>query len=251
MKQESSFRTYQLMILEFKQYLKQQGINQLQLARSSKIPLSTIKKVLALGPSSERDCSSVRFIQMVESVGLDYFTFVARIQLKQADDVFSFTMEQEQFFAKNFDYFLFFHKCYRDFLTPKQVKEQLQLADKKYWPILKKLESFNLIEVLPEEKLKFKVKGGIKYLADGPLQDLILKKTMEGLGQYLLTGQLPNYISSDGAPLDGFLRVYFGKITKERYWQFLEQFKNLHQKFMADCLIDRKLEKSQKLIDVT
>jgi len=244
--------SYQLMILEFKKFLKSTGITQQELAKRSKIPLSSIKKILAQGPNSKIDCSINRLIQMIESVGLNFFEFVASIQKKQQEDIFSFTLEQEIFFAKNFDYFLFFHKCFRDFQTPQNAKKQLKLSDKIYWPILKKLESFQLLEVLPGEKLKFKVTGGIKYLADGPLQDVILKKTLKGLSDYLLTGSVPSTLAKTSEELmSGFLRVYFGKVSKLNYMQFLEQLRSLHLQLAAHCISDRKVLPPSELVDVT
>ena len=241
-----------MIILEFKKFLKSSGITQQELAKRSKIPLSTIKKVLAQGANFPIDCSANRLIKMIESVGLNFFEFVASIQKKQQEDIFSFTLEQEKFFAKNFDFFLFFHKCYRDFQTPQEAKKQLGLSDKMYWPILKKLESLQLLEVLAEEKLKFKVSGGIKYLADGPLQDVILKRTLQGLSDYLLTGIVPTSLTKkDEELLSGFLRVYFGKVSKLNYLQFLEQLKNLHLQLAAHCISDRKVLSPSELVDVT
>ena len=185
---------------------------------------------------------------------LSFVNFIATLNRKQEEDVFSLTVEQENFFAQNLDYFLFFHKIFRDFFSAKQCKEKWNISDKKYWKILRKLEEFKLIEIMPGEEIKFLVSGGLNYIPNGDLQLVILNQLSKNFNEFLLSDNqnIDHLRDKNTTPvLQAYMRMYFGKVHPTSYQRFLDGLRAIHQDFARSCIKDRKSLSRENLVDVT
>lgn len=235
-------QTEQKQILEqIKSILKQRKLTYQQLAKKSEIPVSSLKKIFAGG-----DCSLSRILEICQCLDVSFIELAGVIAKEKKEDYFRFTLDQEKFFAKNMLYYRFFHKVFRDNLAAEETRDFLGLDDKMMWKILKKLESFQLLQIEPGLRLKFLVSGGLIFLEEGPLQDLILSGVANGFVDYLINGEMIK------EPVDSpFLRLYFAKMTVESYEKFLAGLKELHHEAGITSLRDRRFQPKENLIDVT
>ncbi|MDA8793608.1 hypothetical protein N9N67_10185 [Bacteriovoracaceae bacterium] len=247
----STSQEFQLIILEFKKYLKLHRISQGELSQKSKIPLSTIKKVL-----TGRDYSLNKIIVLLDSVGLSFIDMTSRIRKSLSEEVFMLSESQESFFADNLEYYYFYHKIFKDFLTLKDVKELMKLSESKYWKIIRKLEKFQLLELHSGNKIILRIEKGITLRPDGDLQKAILNRIGKGFNQYLFDEDFA--LKNKGFPLrdqekynSPYLRLYFGKIHPHHYRNLQDRLKDIHDEFVQTCVADRKYYNKNQLIDAS
>ncbi len=221
--------------------LKEKNISYKMLAELTEIPESTLKKNFA-----KSDCSLARLTTICEAIELSLIDLITQIGLKKKNITFSFTKKQEEFFAENIEYYLFFHALFRSNHPLEKAKKLLNLNGQKYWKIIKKLEEFDLIELRENDKIHFKVQGGLIFRQEGELQKKILDLVTTKFTHFLInTPVLDDPVESP------FTRLFFAKVSKETYQKLIESLMELNQQFQETSLRDRKYLKEDGLVDIT
>ena len=228
-------------VTKLKSLLKQRGITYKELSRTSKVPESSIKKIF-----SGADCSLSKLVAICDALEVGLLHLASSIIQEREEDYFTFTLEQEKFFARNIEHFLFFHNLCRDNKSVAETQEQLGIGDAATWKILNKLERFNVLEVGPGMKVKIKIKGGVKYIKEGPLQHLILNHVPARFTEFLVSSD-PTQVPVDSP----FLRLNFARMTPVNYKKLVHGLQELHQNFSDVAVRDRKYHSKDELIDVT
>ena len=229
---------HKLIINELKKILKERKVTYKALSIGTDISESTLKKVFSGG-----DCSFSKVIEICQFLDLRFIDIASEIATRKEDEVFWLTLEQEQFFSRNLLYYLFFNKIYRDSHSVKEAKEFFRIDDIELWKILRKLEEFKLLELYEDYKIKFQVVGGLRFLKEGPLQNIILDKLSHSLVDHLVKAPL------EKEPVDSpFLRMNFAKLTPEQFSRFTDDMRELDMKYRQLATRSRKFESEERLI---
>jgi DNA-binding Xre family transcriptional regulator len=228
-------------IAELKRILRQKKMTYSMLSRKADIPESTIKKLFA-----GHDTSLGRLMQICEAIEVSFIELAGVLAATKEQEYFSFTTDQDEFFAENIEYYLFFHKLYRDNKTIAVATTELGLSNQKMWKVIRKLEDFGLIEVGEQFKVRFLVKGAVNFPKDGKLQDKILNDVTAAFTQYLVHGE------GDDSPVETpFLRLNFAKLTVDNYNKYLSEIRTLIDKYSSIAIQDRKYHSEEELLNVT
>ena len=225
---------------KLKQTLKKQGVTYENLSIRTGIPVSTLKKIF-----TGRDCSFSRVIEICHALNLSFFDLTRDIE-SERERVFSLSLEQEIYFSKNFNVYLVFHKMFRDNFSVQEVQKHFAIEDAQMWRIVRKLEKFELIEILDFPKIRFKVSGALQFLKDGPLQEVLSRNCTKAFAQFITESE-----EAVGPVESPFFRMQFGRVSTKSYAQYLEEIKTLHEKYVQISAKERKLANAEDLIDVT
>jgi transcriptional regulator with XRE-family HTH domain len=140
---------------------KRRGLTQKRVAIDLKVSLPTLKRWLTGQGIGLNDFEKI----------LDYLnlTLAELVALVPSEAVFfEYTLEQEKYFASNTNSLAFFDELLKK-RSPKRIAKQAKLQYSTYLKLLRKLESLGLIDFLPHEKVRLKVKGEPKWRPNGPL----------------------------------------------------------------------------------
>lgn len=238
---EKMKKDQKIIIQGLKNVLKNKGMSYEELAQQSQIPLSTLKKIF-----SGQDLKLNRLLQIIDCLGMNIYEFMDYTKREESLETFIFSIEQEKFFAQHLDYYLFFHKIYRESNSVNEVQNQLNLSENKTWKILRQLEAFGFLEILDFPEIKFTIKGGLRFQKEGPLQNVLFEKSLTSFTQHLIYG--PQQMK----PLDSpFVRLYYGKVSKSTYDRMLEKLREMQKDLMRETMLDRKLYEVKDLYDIT
>ena len=206
---------------KLKGILKQKGMKYADLASSADMSISTLKKIFA-----GHDCSFSKIVQICNALEVNFLDVASSIQQEKSTTSFNLTIEQERFFSKNLEFYLFFHFLFRENLSIQEAKEKLKFNDAKLWKVLNKLEEFKLIEVGINMNAKLLVSGSLIFLHDGPMADIIINTVTMKFSEYLLID-----IEDDGDITKQFMRLQFGKLTPHNYKQMIKDLTELHENY--------------------
>jgi DNA-binding PadR family transcriptional regulator len=126
-----------------------------------------VKRVFAKG------CSLDRVAAICEQVGTSLLEVAALARTDEEVNYF-LTPKQESFFASSPACFGLFKDLYGG-CTVKEVARAWHLNPPQMFKILRLLEKQGLLEVLPENKLRFKIRGTIRMTHRGPLAQKVLR----------------------------------------------------------------------------
>lgn len=234
-------REYDEIINNLKFILRQKGVGYKQLSQDCGIPLSTLKKIF-----SGRDASLKKLIKICRSVNISFLDLLEVARHNKKEHIFEFTQEIEDFFVKNATYFLFFHKVYHEKRMISEAQKELGLDDLSAQKIIKKLISMKLIKSTQGDRLIFNLDGGVKYLESGPLNTLILKKSSQGLLNYLLETPDSNQITKDP-----FIRLNFSYVTESTFKRLVASLTEIHNDFAVQSIRDRRISNKEDLIQAS
>lgn len=138
------------------------GLTQIKLARKLNVSLPTVKRWYGGGTIT---LESLRVL--VNEVGLTLTEVFSSIE-ESSTGTFSYTDQQEHFFAENPDCLAYFDNLLRG-LSPNQIQKKFHLSEKKTIQYLSKLDKLKLIEWLPKNKVHLLVNGEPAWRPDGIL----------------------------------------------------------------------------------
>jgi DNA-binding MarR family transcriptional regulator len=149
------------MVESLKKALKLKGITYGKLAQMLEISETSVKRVF-----SEGTFTLDRFIKICNLIGLSYQDLFYMIEA-DLNKEFEFNLEQEEFFAKNFNHCLFFFALHQ-YGSVKTVVEKYNIDKQTTVKLLADLEKAGFLEWLPGDEAKLLV--GRKFiLRDGPI----------------------------------------------------------------------------------
>jgi len=157
----------QALLSTLREVLKSKGYTYRKLAEELNISEATVKRIFSKG------CTLERIAQICTHLGTSFLEVAALAKTEEEVDYF-LSKEQERFFSKYPALFGVFKQLHLGHPFTKVAKD-FKLDPQKFFLLLRKLEDQNLLEVLPENGVRLKVKGNIRYTHRGPLAQAILR----------------------------------------------------------------------------
>lgn len=141
---------------------KAQGLTQQDFAKNLGVSLATMKRWYG-GGTITLDILK----DLCHEVGMTVSDVLSTVE-SQSTTKFSYTREQEDFFADEPSYLAFFDQLLRGY-TPAQVQKKFQVSARRLTQMLSHLEKLKLLEWLPHNKVRLLVSGEPVWIAGGPL----------------------------------------------------------------------------------
>ncbi len=145
---------------EIKQALKTRNISYQDLAKSLDVSLNTVKRML-----NQTDIPLQRLLTLCDICGLELSELFARAEQHKTAHHY-FTDRQDQAFAKAPHLLRYFYELFYQNKSPAEIEQEFQLSSVSTYRYLRALENIELIELLPNNRVKFKVKPPLGFAAN-------------------------------------------------------------------------------------
>ncbi len=153
-----------------KKILKERKMTYSELAKQMRLSESGLKKIF-----SSQDISFGRISQIASVLGLRVTDLLNEIEKKETHTVV-FSEEEQQYFLKNSLHFSFFVRLLIERQTVEEIQKDFKLNDAETFKILKKLDSFKWLQLLPENKIKLPPLSLVTDFGSGPLLNHIYQE---------------------------------------------------------------------------
>ena len=200
-----------------KQVLRSRGITYRELASKVSFSESTIKNIFHDG-----NASIERVVELCEAVGIT-FPDLVNLANEEAASTFSFSLEQEQFFAEHPQYYYYFRDCFFEGKSPEVIAEHYHLSPASTLKYLLRLEKLGLLELPPENRVRFKVYGKLRWLQGGPWMRRRYPEYLDELTRLLLD-------HLDDARYYTSMVGHF-KVSQETYDEFRREAEQLLERY--------------------
>lgn len=210
----------------FKSILKQRRISYKDLAEKTEMAESTIKRIFSL-----EECSLSKLLDIAKAADLSLQDLVT-ISEKKSVEASSFSLEAETFLAKNLDHFYFYRKLFF-FKTVASLKEKCHLSTSQIHKYLKKLDALNIIEWLPNDKIRFLQPSFLQFRSDGPLKFAVYRDWTPNFHERVLAHM------GDG---DHFMYVFSGQASDAARSEFLIELQQLAKEFLKRAAFEQKIQ---------
>ncbi len=177
--------------------------------------------------------------KICDLIGISFFDLAALSNQDQELD-YILSEEQEQFFAANPAYFGILRSLHRG-LSPDTLAKQWRLTSQRLFRVLRKLEKLNLLEALPQNKIRMKVVGNLRFRHQGPLARQILRPQIL---QFL--DHVDVVLKND----DVCMHSAEVELSEKHILDLVEEIHALGAKYRARALRDKNLLSSDKLQSV-
>jgi len=151
-----------------REVLKSKNFTYALLAQKLDVSEVTVKRIF-----STQNCNLQTIFQICDVVGISFFDLAALSNQEQEKD-YVLTDEQEKFFATNPAFFGILRSLHRG-TNPNTIAKQWGLNQQRLFRVLRKLEQLNLLEVLPQNQVRMKTLGNLRFQHQGPLARKILR----------------------------------------------------------------------------
>ncbi|MGZ3771133.1 MAG: helix-turn-helix domain-containing protein [Bdellovibrio sp.] len=216
-----------------REVLKSKRITYALLAKKLGVSEVTIKRLF-----STQNCNLQMIFKICDSIGISFFDLASLANQDEEID-YALTTEQEIFFA-NPAFFGIFRSLHRG-MSSDAIAEHWQLTPRRLFRVLRKLEKLDLLEVLPQNKVRMKVIGNIRFQHLGPLARKILRPQIM---------QFLDHIDVVLKNKDVCMHSAEVELSTMHISEFVEEIHALGAKYRARALRDKNLISSEKLKSV-
>lgn len=150
-----------------KSILKRKKLRYHQLAEQLNISESGLKKIL-----NAKDANFSKLSEICNCIDISLVDLLQEVESKSYVEA-KFTKEQEKFFFHNKNFFYFYWLLVVERRTLKEIEQVYGLSKKQMSTYLTKLDSMNLIELHPNDKIKLPPLRPSRWVGEGPLTDSI------------------------------------------------------------------------------
>jgi transcriptional regulator with XRE-family HTH domain len=158
---------YKILIARLKQILKQRGLTYRNLAKDLGVSEAGVKRIFS---KADGKISTLSIICGI--LGIAFSDLVASSDLGSLE-IRYFTEEQDDYFVKHFDAYVFFNELVIRKKPFPVVQKELNLNTQTARKYLHQLDRLGLIELGPRDKIKIKVKEPIGFFKGGRLLELV------------------------------------------------------------------------------
>jgi len=145
-----------------KKILKEKKISYRELATQVSFSEGTIKNIFHFD-----DASVERVCEIAQAIGLPFQDLVAAAYSHQNSE-FSFTQEQERFFAEKPGHYNFFRALFFLKKSAEEIRSMSRISRRSTEKYLRELEAMGFLERHLRDKVTFKVSGRLKWAPGGP-----------------------------------------------------------------------------------
>lgn len=216
--------------------LKNRKLTYKQVAGRLGVTEQTVKRMF----SGDGDFPASRLFEICDAVDVDFFAVAASAEVKK-EETFQLTVEQEQFFVDHPGHLVFFEEL-RAQKSPAEIRAAAGISVRSTQKYLRDLESVGVLERLPKDAVKLKVRGAHNWLQHGPLGrahsrrsfmqmfDFLETRADRDLGENLMTST-----ETDGA-------------THGTLKDMVRELKELAGRYRVICQRDAKLRRPDELV---
>ncbi|WP_408097252.1 helix-turn-helix domain-containing protein [Peredibacter sp. HCB2-198] len=158
------------LIEALKKLLKSKGILYKDLARGLNLSEASVKRMFSSG-----DMSLSRLGEICHFLDIQITDLLKYLETERQTGSRELSLEQEAFLAKK-PQRLAYLELMLGGMKPKMIEKKFGISHTETTRILLELDKWNFIELLPGDKVKFKVHQVIKLRENGPLRKLIQEK---------------------------------------------------------------------------
>lgn len=212
-KQNHEFKS--LMIV-FKRLLRERKISYAELAKKLGISESGVKKTFA-----SEDGSYARLSQIANILGVKILDILEEIEQTSLVNV-QLSKEQQAYFLKDPQLFSLYYKLVIERFPVDVAKRNLGFSDRLLFRYLKQLDELNLINLMPENKIKIPPIKMIRNFGSGPF----LSKLYQDWGQTIVKDLADPQFQNTGHFIVRCL-----KMKDETYKEFLARLQELEIEF--------------------
>lgn len=204
---------------------RDRGIRYRDLAVALNVSLPTVKRLMG-----SSDLSFERICQICDRIDLSVFDLM-QIAHKRAYTPLTFTAEQNAFLADHPECIPYFFALARDLLTPDEIERKYGLDPRTTNRYLKLLEEIDLIERLPEGRIRLKVRPADRssWADDSPLGRVYMEHILKEMSVRALNGL--------GKNTQLFFDTGHQRLTPAEYRQFQQDWHAL----VATCIQKSRL----------
>lgn len=222
------------LLKSLQEVLKSKKITYAELALQMEVSEVTVKRLFSI-----QNCNLQTVFKICDLVGISFFDLAALAnQEKEVDYVLS--EEQEKFFAANPAMFGIFRSLHRG-VSPEKLAEAWKLSSQKFFKVLRKIENYGLLEVLPGNQVRIKAVGNIRFQHKGPLARAILRPQ---IAQFL------DHVDVFLKNKDVCMHSAEVELSKTSITELVEEIHALGAKYRARALRDKNLLSADQLQSV-
>lgn len=222
------------LLKSLQEVLKSKKITYAELALQMEVSEVTVKRLF-----STQNCNLQTVFKICDLVGISFFDLAALAnQEKEVDYVLS--EEQEKFFAANPAMFGIFRSLHRG-VSPEKLAEAWKLSSQKFFKVLRKIENYGLLEVLPSNQVRIKAVGNIRFQHKGPLARAILRPQ---IAQFL------DHVDVFLKNRDVCMHSAEVELSKASIMELVDEIHALGAKYRARALRDKNLLSADQLQSV-
>lgn len=234
MDQTSQHTDSKKLLKTLREVLKSKKFTYADLAKKLRVSEVTIKRIF-----STQNCNLQMIFKICDLVEISFFDLAA-LANQDLEVEYFLTLEQEKFFATHPAYFGILRSLHRG-VSPNALAEEWKLKPDRLFRLLRKLEKLDLLEILPENQIRMKVIGNIRFQHQGPLALAILRpQTLQFLDHVDVV------LKND----DVCLHSAEVELSKAHISELVEEIHALGSKYRARAFRDKNLLSSDKLQSV-
>ncbi|MFT6067814.1 MAG: transcriptional regulator with XRE-family HTH domain [Bacteriovoracaceae bacterium] len=228
--------SFPLLIDELKRILKRKGIKYSRLASELGMSESSIKRLM-----SGSDANLSKLESLCEVAGISFLDLVILTKDQKPKDFF-LTKAQDDFFAKNTNYFYVFHLLYEERMSVLEIKKKYNLSDKSMMTYLKKLEEFGFCERHANDKIVWLITGHISLPEMTELGRHLTRTSIDNLKELVVDG-----IGGDNKK-EGTFQISEGYLRPETAKRFMVELGELIKKIGQASSREERVYKNEELI---
>lgn len=207
-----------VLLEQLKKIIRAKKWNYAKLAKAVNLSEPTIKRMFQGIP-----CNISHLLSICDAVDISFLDLLQLASEAEPQRTY-LTEEQEKFFVKHFDCYAFmFALYYKTEGTLKELQKTWGLSDKECFTYLRQLEKLGLLELLPENEFRWKIKGQINVKEDGPVlnSDYFKEEAHEILAHIYERWDNQQYVIH----FSGF------QLSKSNFKKFKDELRELNEKY--------------------
>jgi hypothetical protein len=218
-----------------KKQLRIHGITYSDAATALNLSEVSIKRIF-----SKHDCSLTRLNSLCELAKTSFLEISELARMESVSQDYFLNNKQEKYFSANPFNFHLFRLLYRGFSIDR-LKVKYSLNTKEAFKVLRDLEVLDLIDIYPNDIVKFKINGKIRLNLKGKLFNTLIKKQNENF---------INRVYAEHERIDCCLQSSEIQLSQNSINQFVQDINNLGKKYRKLSFHEEKSFKDNELKEV-
>lgn len=221
---KKKYNEYQLVMENLKSILKKQKITYRDLAVQLKLSESGVKKIF-----TAQDGSLQRLVEIAQIAGVSLVDLLEGTA--EPMRTISYSENQQELFLSEPLLFKFYWLLVYERDSLEEAERKLKLSRKESFPLLRKMDLFKLLQLLPEGRVRVPPVRQVRWLAQGPL----VKKLYRNWSEKLVHQTVDSVDDSNTQ----FILRYF-KVTTSTYRDLIKAHQELEMEFVRRATQDMR-----------
>jgi DNA-binding Xre family transcriptional regulator len=233
---EKSFQTKDLFAV-LKKSLKSKRISYKKLSENLTFSEGTLKNIF-----HSHNCSIDRIVEICNVIDIS-FTDLVQMASREKESEFSLSWEQEEAFALSPYLYYFFRAHFFEKLDLNALKSKYKLSDASITRYFMELEKIGLLDLHPNNKVKYHISGRQHWIEGGPWMQAFLGRYSKRLTEIVLDGSRGKDAYSS---MMGFFRL-----SPATYEKFKAEVSHLEKKYKEIAYLNYMVEEDTDAVPVS